>query len=232
MNCTRIAAAFLLLASGLAAAQDAQEAGEADKARPDPQARFWEARRVMLEGDDPAGAAELFRTLVGEFPKSDRADDSLYWMGRCCLRVKDREPDAVVAFNRLIREYPESPFLDDAARELFRLGDTTGVPDLLKRIAGDGPGKAKEMAARALVELGRVEGADYLEEMDLAPRPVPRPSAEGKTVGDEVKKLEAEVIRLRKQVEEAIALLEKLLADRLKAAETKNASDDLKDGDD
>ena len=219
MRTIRIAAVFLLLSSGLATAQEA-----GDKP-PDPQARFWEARRVMLERDDPASAAELFRTIVSEHPKSDRADDALYWMGRCYLRVKDREPDAVVAFNRLLREHPESPFLDDAARELFRLGDKTAIPALLKRLEGGSSLKAAEMAARALAELGRAEGGRYLELREIAPRPAPPTTEVDKSVRAEVRALEAEVRRLRKEVEDAIRLLEKLLVEREKAAESKTPSE-------
>jgi len=227
----------LLLLAAVAAAQDAKEpVKEPEKsaagkktadAKPDPTARFWEARRVMLAGK-PKDAAELFRTLLSESPKADVADDCLYWSGRCYLRIDDREPDAVVAFKRLVETMPGSPFVDDAARELGRLGDRTLVPVLAKRL--DGPATEAEAAARALAELGDARGVDWLAEK-LGEKQKPAavaPEKDGKgqpePAVDELEELRAEVKRLRKELEESVKLLEGLLSEKAgakKAAEEK-----------
>jgi TolA-binding protein len=155
----------------------------------DPKTRFWEARRVLLKGD-AASAAELFRTVLVADPKSEVADDCLYWMGRCYLRLKDREPDAAVALNRLVRDFPESPFIADAARELAAMGDRSLVPLLRKR-----------GAAKALAEFGE------------EPKSAAAPAADKPEAGlaAEVRLLEEEVKRLRREVDEALALVKKLL---------------------
>lgn len=190
----------------------AQDAGEKPV---DPRARFWEARQVMLSGDAKS-AAELFRVLASDHPKSEICDDSLYWMGRCHLRVADREPDAVVAFTRLIREHPASPFVDDAARELMRLDDKTVVPELKKRLAAGG--ENAEITAKALAEFDEEAGIMFLSEQEGNTRepadPKPQPVAGAKTEQDELKALKAEIERLKKQVEESLALLEKLLKEK------------------
>ncbi len=182
---------------------------------PDPKARFWEARQVMLVGDAKS-AAELFRVLAKDHPKSEIADDSLYWMGRCHLRVADREPDAVVAFTRLIREHPGSPFVDDAARELMRLGDKTVVPELKKRLAAGGANAG--ITARALAEFDDEAGVRFLKdravESGRPEDPQPEPAAGAKSKQDELKALKVEIQRLKKQVEESLKLLEELLAEK------------------
>ncbi len=168
-----------------------------------PEQRFWEARRVMLAGD-PASAAELFREVAkASDPKV--GDDSLYWMGRCYLRIKDREPAAVVAFLRLIKEHPESPFLDDAARELGRMGDRTAVPLLRKRLAKQ-EGKSRELTAKALTELGEADALEVLAKKD---------KKAGKK--NEIEDLRQEVARLRKEVEEAVDLVKRLVEKKAKA---------------
>ena len=176
-----------------------------------PEQRFWEARRVMLAGD-PASAAELFREVAkASDPKV--GDDSLYWMGRCYLRIKDREPAAVVAFLRLIKEHPESPFLDDAARELGRMGDRTAVPLLRKRLAKQ-EGKSRELTAKALTELGEADALEVLAKKD---------KKAGKK--NEIEDLRQEVARLRKEVEEAVDLVKRLVEKKAKAKAKAKASD-------
>ena len=187
-------------------------AQESEEKPPDPKARFWQARQVMLKGDAKS-AAELFRILAKDHPGAEIVDDSLYWMGRCSLRVKDREPAAVVAFTRLIREHPASPFVDDEARELMRLGDLTVVPELKKRLVAKGANA--EITARALAEFDEEAGIRFLMEQEGAtppdrdprPEPVVRPAS----AQDELKSLRDEIRRLRKEVEESLALLAKLL---------------------
>jgi TolA-binding protein len=168
----------------------------------------------MLKGDAKS-AAELFRVLAKDHPRSAVCDDSLYWMGRCHLRVEDREPDAVVAFTRLIREHPASPFVDDAARELMRLDDRTVVPELKKRLAAGGANA--EITAKALAEFDEQAGIRFLSERDGEARepadPKPQPAA-AKTEQDELAALKAEIQRLKQQVEESLALLEKLLKEK------------------
>ena len=190
-------------------------ARDADENPPDPTARFWEARQVMLTGDAKS-AAELFRILARDFPGSETADDSLYWMGRCHLRVADREPDAVVAFTRLIREHPASPFVDDAARELMRLDDKTVVPELKKRLAAAGPNA--ELTAKALAEFDEAAGIEFLRkktgEAESSAAARPEPVAVAKTEQAELAELKAEIERLRRQVEESMVLLEKLLEEK------------------
>jgi len=212
-------------------------AKEAAATEGDPTARFWEARRVMLAGR-PKDAAELFRTILKAHPDADVADDCLYWAGRCWLRVDDREPDAVVAFKRLIETMPASPFVDDAARELRRLDDTTLVPLLAKRLAG--PAAEAELAARALAELDDARGVEWLARERGEEKP-PEPAAKDgakkdakpedteEASADEIEELRAEVKRLRKELDESLALLEKLLAE--KGAEAAPAPEDgKKDG--
>jgi hypothetical protein len=194
----RRALLILLLAGVLAGAARAGD----DEAK-DPKARFWQARRTMLKGD-PRSAAELFRVVATTHPDHAVADDCVYWMGRCYLRVKDHEPRAVEAFKRLITDHPESPFVDDAARELARMKDTSLVPLLKKRVTGKGA--AAEAAARALVEFNEQAGLDWLEE-NKAEKPT-------KALSDEIEELRAEVRRLKKEVEESLALLGKLLEKR------------------
>ena len=204
----RLTLAFLLCLLSTALA------GEGEEKPPDPNARFWQSRQVMLKGDAKS-AAELFRILAKDHPKSEIADDSLYWMGRCNLRVKDREPAAVVAFTRLVREHPGSPFVDDAARELMRLDDKTIVPVLEQRLAAGGPNA--EITARALAEFDEEAGIRFLMEREAAERlpadPRPEP-VEPVSEQDELAALKDEIKRLRKQVEESLLLLKKLLAEK------------------
>lgn len=202
---------LFLAAPGLSAAED-------EAAPEDPKGRFWEARKILLKGD-PKSAAELFRTVAAKHPTSEVADDCYYWMGRCHLRLKDHEAEAAVAFLHLVKEYPESPFIDDAARELGRLGYRGAVPVLAKRLEGDG--KAAEMAARALVELGEESGIRWITEhlgKDAAAAAQPREEKAAESpkasTGDELRKLKEELRRLKKEVEESVALLKKLLAAR------------------
>ncbi|MEN8149074.1 MAG: hypothetical protein ABFS86_04580 [Planctomycetota bacterium] len=212
---------FVLLLAVPVAAQE-----EKKTEKPDPTARFWEARKVMLAGK-PADAAELFRVLLKEHPGTDVADDCLYWAGRCWLRVDDREPDAVVAFKRLVETMPASPFVDDAARELKRLGDVTLAPALAKRL--EGAGAEAELAARALAELGDARGVEWLagkrgeKKEDAAPAAAParkeasepeKPESHKKSKDDEIEELRAEVKRLRKELDETVKLVEKLLAEK------------------
>jgi outer membrane protein assembly factor BamD (BamD/ComL family)/HAMP domain-containing protein len=201
-------ALLLCLLSPALAQEDAEQP-------PDPKARFWQARQVMLTGD-ARSAAELFRILNKDHPESEIADDSLYWMGRCDLRVKDREPEAVVAFTRLIREHPASPFVDDAARELMRLKDLTIVPELKKRLAAGGPNA--KITARALAEFDDETGIRFIMKLEGVNRqpsdPQPEPMAVRETEQDELQALKDEIQRLKKQVEESLALLEKLLAEK------------------
>ena len=111
--------------------------------------------------------------------------------------------------SRLVGEYPESPFLDEAARELARLGDRSVVPVLRARLREGGPGA--EVTARALAEFGEEEGLTWLEEQTgERPEPASRPAEKG----DELAELREQVRRLRKQVDEALELLKKLLAKR------------------
>ncbi len=193
-------------------------AAEGEEKPPDPRARFWEARQVMLKGD-ARSAAELFRILARDHPKSEIVDDSLYWMGRCNLRVKDREPAAVVALTRLIREHPASPFVDDAARELMRLGDKTVVPELKKRLAAGGANA--EITARALAEFDEEAGIRFLMEKEETTPPAKAPPAEEvvkpASEQEELKRLRDEIRRLRKEVEESLALLTKLLEEKARA---------------
>ena len=197
----KITIIVLALLTGPLWAQDSKPADP-----PTPEQRFWEARRVML-GGDPASAAELFRE-VAKASDSKVADASLYWMGRCYLRIQDREPAAVVAFLRLLREHPESPFLDDAARELGRTGDRTAVPLLKKRLAKQ-EGKSRERTARALTELGDVDALDVIAKKGR--------KAERSKKKDEIEDLKAEIARLRKEVEEAVDLVKRLVAAKAKA---------------
>ena len=227
---TRAMLVFLLfLFAATAAAQEKKEPAadgkkpEATKpdTKPDPTARFWEARRVMLAGK-PKDAAELFRTIVAEAPAAEVADDCLYWAGRCWLRIDDREPDAVVAFKRLVTSMPMSPFVDDAARELARLGDRTLVPELAKRLDGKGP--AVELAARALAELGDSRGVAWLAEKRgekkkepaaaAAPERKETREAPKKSKDREIEELRAEVKRLRRELDETVKLVEQLLTEK------------------
>jgi hypothetical protein len=215
----------LLLLAPAAIGQDGKKDGAKPAKKPDPTARFWEARRVMLTGQ-PKDAAELFRTIAADHPGADVADDCLYWMGRCYLRIEDREPDAVVAFKRIVDKLPTSPFVDDAARELMRLGDTTMVKVLVPRLGSEGA--EAELAARGLAELGDRRGVDWLAKHkgESPAEPAAAETAEKKKdaakadpVRSEVEELRAEVRRLRKELDESVALLETLLAE--KAAEEK-----------
>lgn len=205
----------ILLLAALFPALPPALAQDADAMPVDPRARFWEARQVMLSGDAKS-AAELFRVLAADHPKSNICDDSLYWMGRCHLRVADREPAAVVAFTRLIREHPASPFVDDAARELMRLDDRTVVPELKKRLAAGG--ENAEITAKALAEFDEEAGIRFLRDLAGPVRervgPQPEPVAAAKTEQDELKALKTEIERLKKQVEESMKLLEKLLKEK------------------
>jgi len=225
-----ILAVFLL--SPAAIGQDGKPDEKKTGKKPDPTARFWQARRVMLEGK-PKDAAELFRTLAREHPEAGVADDCLYWMGRCYLRIDDREPDAVVAFKRIVAKLPKSPFVDDAARELMRLGDRTMIGVLAPRLGVKGV--AAEHAARALAELDDPRGVEWLagKKGEKPPKPAaapPAPAGDAKKPDpkSEVEEMKAEIRRLRKELDESVRLLEKLLAekaaeDRARAAAGKKA---------
>ena len=192
---TRIPLVLLavLLLPGVSAAQDKAK-------KESPKDRFYQARRVMLDGDAKT-AAELFKTLEASERGTTIAGDCLYWMGRCYLRFPDKEPDAVVALLRLVKEHPSSPFLDDAARELAALGDKAAIPILEKRVEAGGADAL--LAGKALVEF-KVK----------APETVAGKVA--RSQANEIAELKAEIARLKKEVEEALALVKKLLAEKEK----------------
>jgi len=230
--------ALLVLAPAAFGQEETKKKGDEPAKKPDPTARFWEARRVMLTGK-PKDAAELFRTVAREHSDADVVDDCLYWMGRCYLRMKDREPDAVVAFKRIVTTLPTSPFVDDAARELMRLGDRTMIAVLTPRLKKTGT--EAELAARALAELDEAKGVEWLQK-NLGER-VEKPAAsmpeksrgakepvadEPESKPAEVEELRSEIRRLRKELDESVKLLRTLLAERAAAAKSK-AEDVKKD---
>jgi tol-pal system protein YbgF len=102
---------------------------------------YGEAFQLFRAGKFEQARAGFTRYL-GEYPKTDLADNAQFWLGECYYAEKDYR-EAITAYEKTIKEYPGSDKVSSALLKqgmaFLELGDTTAARILLKRVVKDYP---------------------------------------------------------------------------------------------
>ena len=115
---------------------------------------FRRARRMVSDGNGPAGRALVDSLLKSESEGSKGYGDALYWHGALAETAADAERD----YRRVIVEYPLSAYADDALLAIAELeqarGDREGALQHLQRFVKEHPASsARGTAAFAAARL-------------------------------------------------------------------------------
>ena len=125
---------------------------------------FRRARKLVSEGNGPAGRALVDSLLSREQEGRTGYGDALYWRGALAATAADAERD----YRRVIVEYPLSAYADDALLSMAELeqarGDRAAALQHLQRFVREHPassdrGTAAFAGARLAFELGDTRAA-------------------------------------------------------------------------
>ena len=211
----------------------------------------YDAAKGAYDRGDFMDAIPDFKSYIEQYPGTDRTDDALYLLGDCYLHQKDYAL-ASGQFDRLLRDFPTSPLQPDALFALARCDDLqshgaqldqTETKRALTRFTqfmDQYPDHARAPEARARVKIlrdrlaektfrtGRLyskirqEGA-----ATMALRQVLTEYPESRWAVDS-ELLLAEVLARTGKREEAVEILERLLASGLQGEPKRRALDHLK----
>jgi cell division septation protein DedD len=108
-------------------------------ARPATDSIFRRARRLVAEGNGPAGRALVDSLLRAADPATPAYGDALYWHGVLASTAAEAERD----YRRVIVEYPLSSYVHDALLSIAELeqarGDRAGALQHLQRFVREHP---------------------------------------------------------------------------------------------
>jgi len=129
--------------------------------------RLYRRAETFLAQGQFQMAADEYRRLVGEHPRSSLADDALYKLAYILAEETGRPLAALVQYRRLADSYPSSPYADDALMRVMTiqretLRDPEGVRATWDEMC-DRFGDRKGLCARGMLEVARAhfEAEDY-----------------------------------------------------------------------
>lgn len=103
-------------------------------------------------------ASEGFKSFLGEYPKSELADNAQFWIGECHMALKQYE-QAILAYNEVIKKYPKGNKVPNAmlrqAIAFIEIDDKTSAKLLLNKVIRSFP-KSTE-ATLAKKKLGTIK---------------------------------------------------------------------------
>jgi len=136
-------------------------------AQQDANSLYLEAREHLVE-ERFEEALNLFRSVVQNYPESNRADDAQYYMGYTLERM-GKSHEAVEAFEELIRRWPESARVESARSHLVDLIGEREAPSqqlpLSELLSDRTPWEYRREVACALARAGDFSAASILEEI-------------------------------------------------------------------
>jgi tol-pal system protein YbgF len=122
--------------------------GEALKSR---DITLYETSLSLFNNKQYSRALEGFNMFLGEFPKSDLADNAHFWIGECYMALKKYEK-AILAYEEVIKKYPNENKVPNAmlrqAIAWLRIGEKKYPEILLNKIIKEYPDTNEAKLAR------------------------------------------------------------------------------------
>ena len=157
----RLSILLLGLTAVVAGAQQSDSTAPAVKPPTPAESTYARARRLVLDGNGPAGRALIDSLVAGTDPLTRDYANALFWRASLAATAADAERD----YRKLIVEHPLSPRAAEALLAIAQLemsrGDRRGATEHLQRYLLENPsspdrGRAGLWLARLLIEQGQL----------------------------------------------------------------------------
>lgn len=142
--------------AGVASVPSAPPTPSKDEPKEDMEGTYQKAYSTFKSGDYPA-ALKQFKSFLGQYPKSEYADNAQYWIGECYYQQGDYER-AILEYEQVVKQYPKgdkvaSAFLKEGFAFLD-LGDRVNAKLLFQKVIKQYPQSPQsEIATKKLKTL-------------------------------------------------------------------------------
>jgi HEAT repeat protein len=107
--------------------------------------------RAFITNKEWAKAAEKFRYVINEYPKSENVDVARYWLA-FALKKQDKLNEASEALTQLLNQHPNSSWVNDAKQMMVEIAAATGRRDVVIEEAASSEDEIKIIALQSLFE--------------------------------------------------------------------------------
>lgn len=107
--------------------------------------------RAFITNKEWSKAAEKFRYVINQYPKSENVDVALYWLA-FALKKQDRFKEANEVLAQLVSQHPNSSWISDARQMIIELAAATGRSDVVIEEATSSEDEIRIIALQSLFE--------------------------------------------------------------------------------
>ncbi|HEY7544861.1 MAG TPA: HEAT repeat domain-containing protein, partial [Blastocatellia bacterium] len=128
------------------------------------------AMKVFIEGrgfianKEWAKAAEKFRYVINQYPKSENVDVALYWLA-FALKKQDKFNEANEVLAQLLNQHPNSTWTSDARQMLIEIAAATGRRDIVIEEAASSEDEIRIVALQSLFEADPARAASLVADI-------------------------------------------------------------------
>jgi tol-pal system protein YbgF len=127
-----------------------------EEPKEDMEGAYQRAYSTFKKGDYPA-ALKLFKAFLGQYPKSEYADNAQYWIAECYDQQRDYER-AILEYEQVVKQYPKGDKVPSALLKqgfaFLDLGDRVNAKLLFQKVIKQYPQSPQaEIAAKKLKTL-------------------------------------------------------------------------------
>lgn len=107
--------------------------------------------RAFITNKEWSKAAEKFRYVINEYPKSENVDVALYWLA-FALKKQDKFKEASEVLAQLVNQHPNSSWVNDARQMTIEIAAATGRRDVVIEEAISSEDEIRIIALQSLFE--------------------------------------------------------------------------------
>ncbi|MEW6211908.1 MAG: HEAT repeat domain-containing protein [Acidobacteriota bacterium] len=120
--------------------------------------------RAFITNKEWAKAAEKFRQVISEYPKSENVDVALYWLA-FALKKQDKFNEASEVLAQLVRQHSNSSWVSDARQMQVEIAAATGRSDIVIEEAASSEDEIRIVALQSLFEADPARAASLVSDI-------------------------------------------------------------------